>query len=228
MKFFFIFNYILLFFSNYYIIKLEKERGNRMNITVKTDLYIVKEIIKKTTLTKRLNVGDKINLIGYLDSSNSSYAKLKSTQFQLVINGKKTDIFMPQRKMETFLKEQLLVVNISKDDVINSFEEQDLKSVKLEDTILGNDFVPIEKVLKAYKSDEPFKELTRLFYNDLVVDFARTAYYKGNDSYDYYFKVLYEKENHKTLVIYKIENNWNNSTLTRKLKASTVEFKVLK
>lgn len=135
---------------------------------------------------------------------------------------------MPQRKMETFLKEQLLVVNISKDDVINSFEKQDLKSVKLEDTILGNDFVPIEKVLKAYKSDEPFKELTRLFYNDLVVDFARTAYYKGNDSYDYYFKVLYEKENHKTLVIYKIENNWNNNTLTRKLKASTVEFKVPK
>lgn len=111
-----------------------------MNITVKTDLYIVKEVIKKTTLTKRLNVGDKINLIGYLDSSNSRYAKLKSTQFQLVINGKKTDIFMPQRKMETFLKEQLLVVNISKDDVINSFEEQDLKSVKLEDTKLGNDF----------------------------------------------------------------------------------------
>ena len=47
MKFFFIFNYILLFFLNYYIIKLEKERGNRMNITVKTDLYIVKEVIKK-------------------------------------------------------------------------------------------------------------------------------------------------------------------------------------
>ena len=140
---------------------------------------------------------------------------------------------MPQRKMETFLKEQLLVVNISKDDVINSFEEQDLKSVKLEDTKLGNDFVPIEKVFKAYESDEPFKELTfkeltRLFYNDLVVDFTRKAYYKGNDSYDYYFKVLYEKENHKTLVIYKIENNWNNNTLTRKLKASTVEFKVLK
>lgn len=199
-----------------------------MNITVKTDLYIVKEVIKKTTLTKTLNVGDKINLIGYLDSSNSSYAKLKSTQFQLVINGKKTDIFMPQRKMETFLKEQLLVVNISKDDVINSFEEQDLKSVKLEDTKLGNDFVPIEKVFKAYKSDEPFKELTKLFYNDLVVDFTRKAYNKGNDSYDYYFKVLYEKENHKTLVIYKIENNWNNNTLTRKLKASTVEFKVLK
>lgn len=199
-----------------------------MNITVKTDLYIVKEVIKKTTLTKTLNVGDKINLIGYLDSSNSSYAKLKSTQFQLVINGKKTDIFMPQRKMETFLKEQLLVVNISKDDVINSFEEQDLKSVKLEDTKLGNDFVPIEKVFKAYKSDEPFKELTKLFYNDLVVDFTRKAYSKGNDSYDYYFKVLYEKENHKTLVIYKIENNWNNNTLTRKLKASTVEFKVLK
>ena len=41
---------------------------------------------------------------------------------------------MPQRKMETFLKEQLIVVNISKDDVINSFEEQDLKSIKLEDT----------------------------------------------------------------------------------------------
>lgn len=68
---------------------------------------------------------------------------------------------MPQRKMETFLKEQLIVVNISKDDVINSFEKQDLKSVKLEDTNLGNDFVPIEKVLKAYKSDEYFKELTR-------------------------------------------------------------------
>lgn len=47
MKFFFIFNYILLFFLNYYIIKLEKERDNRMNITVKTDLYIVKEVIKK-------------------------------------------------------------------------------------------------------------------------------------------------------------------------------------
>ena len=38
-----------------------------MNITVKTDLYIVKEVIKKTILTKTLNVGDKINLIGYLD-----------------------------------------------------------------------------------------------------------------------------------------------------------------
>ena len=159
-----------------------------MNITVKTDLYIVKEVIKKTTLTKTLNTGDKINLIGYLDSNNASYTKLKSTQFQLVVNGKKTDIFMPQRKMETFLKEQLIVVNISKDDVINSFEKQDLKSVKLEDTNLGNDFVPIEKVLKAYKSDEYFKELTRLFYNDLVVDFTRESHYKGNDSYNYYFK----------------------------------------
>lgn len=199
-----------------------------MNITVKTDLYIVKEIVKKTTLTKTLNIGDKINLIGYLDSNNASYTKLKSTQFQLVVNGKKTDIFMPQRKMETFLKEQLIAVNISKDDVINSFEEQDLKSVKLEDTNLGNDFVSIEKVLKAYKSDEYFKELTRLFYNDLVVDFTRESIYKGNDSYNYYFKVLYEKENYKTLVIYKIENNWNQNTLTSKLKASTVEFKVLK
>ena len=198
-----------------------------MNITVKTDLYIVKEVIKKTTLTKTLNTGDKINLIGYLDSNNASYTKLKSTQFQLVVNGKKTDIFMPQRKMETFLKEQLIVVNISKDDVINSFEKQDLKSVKLEDTNLGNDFVPIEKVLKAYKSDEYFKELTRLFYNDLVVDFARESHYKGNDSYNYYFKVLYEKENYKTLVIYKIENNWNANTLRSKLKGSIVEFKVL-
>lgn len=198
-----------------------------MNITVKTDLYIVKEIIKKTTLTKTLNIGDKINLIGYLDSNNASYTKLKSTQFQLVVNGKKTDIFMPQRKMETFLKEQLIVVNISKDDVINSFEKQDLKSVKLEETNLGNDFVPIEKVLKAYKSDEYFKELTRLFYNDLVVDFTRESHYKGNDSYNYYFKVLYEKENYKTLVIYKIENNWNANTLRSKLKGSIVEFKVL-
>lgn len=198
-----------------------------MNITVKTDLYIVKEVIKKTTLTKTLNTGDKINLIGYLDSNNASYTKLKSTQFQLVVNGKKTDIFMPQRKMETFLKEQLIVVNISKDDVINSFEKQDLKSVKLEDTNLGNDFVPIEKVLKAYKSDEYFKELTRLFYNDLVVDFTRESHYKGNDSYNYYFKVLYEKENYKTLVIYKIENNWNANTLRSKLKGSIVEFKVL-
>lgn len=198
-----------------------------MNITVKTDLYIVKEVIKKTILTKTLNVGDKINLIGYLDSNNVSYTKLKSTQFQLVVNGKKTDIFMPQRKMETFLKEQLIVVNISKDDVINSFEKQDLKSVKLEDTNLGNDFVPIEKVLKAYKSDEYFKELTRLFYNDLVVDFTRESHYKGNDSYNYYFKVLYEKENYKTLVIYKIENNWNANTLRSKLKGSIVEFKVL-
>lgn len=198
-----------------------------MNITVKTDLYIVKEVIKKTILTKTLNVGDKINLIGYLDSNNASYTKLKSTQFQLVVNGKKTDIFMPQRKVETFLKEQLIAVNISKDDVINSFEEQDLKSVKLEDTNLGNDFVPIEKVLKAYKSDEYFKELTRLFYNDLVVDFTRESHYKGNDSYNYYFKVLYEKENYKTLVIYKIENNWNANTLRSKLKGSIVEFKVL-
>lgn len=198
-----------------------------MNITVKTDLYIVKEVIKKTILTKTLNVGDKINLIGYLDSNNASYTKLKSTQFQLVVNGKKTDIFIPQRKMETFLKEQLIAVNISKDDVINSFEEQDLKSVKLEDTNLGNDFVPIEKVLKAYKSDEYFKELTRLFYNDLVVDFTRESHYKGNDSYNYYFKVLYEKENYKTLVIYKIENNWNANTLRSKLKGSIVEFKVL-
>ena len=198
-----------------------------MNITVKTDLYIVKEVIKKTTLTKTLNTGDEINLIGYLDSNNASYTKLKSTQFQLVVNGKKTDIFMPQRKMETFLKEQLIVVNISKDDVINSFEKQDLKSVKLEDTNLGNDFVPIEKVLKAYKSDEYFKELTRLFYNDLVVDFTRESHYKGNDSYNYYFKVLYEKENYKTLVIYKIENNWNANTLRSKLKGSIVEFKVL-
>ena len=198
-----------------------------MNITIKTDLYIVKEVIKKTTLTKTLNTGDKINLIGYLDSNNASYTKLKSTQFQLVVNGKKTDIFMPQRKMETFLKEQLIVVNISKDDVINSFEKQDLKSVKLEDTNLGNDFVPIEKVLKAYKSDEYFKELTRLFYNDLVVDFTRESHYKGNDSYNYYFKVLYEKEKYKTLVIYKIENNWNANTLRSKLKGSIVEFKVL-
>ena len=153
-----------------------------MNITVSTDLYLVKEILKKTTLTKTLKVGDEIKLIGYLDSNNYSYTKLKSTQFQLVINGKKTDIFMPQRKMETFLKEQLIVVNISKDDEIHYFEEQDLKSVELEDTNLGNDFVPITKVLKAYESDEYFKELTKLFYNDSVVDFIRESYYKGNGS----------------------------------------------
>lgn len=139
-----------------------------MNITVSTDLYLVKEILKKTTLTKTLKVGDEIKLIGYLDSNNYSYTKLKSTQFQLVINGKKTDIFMPQRKMETFLKEQLIVVNISKDDEIHYFEEQDLKSVELEDTNLGNDFVPITKVLKAYESDEYFKELTKLFYNEII------------------------------------------------------------
>lgn len=199
-----------------------------MNITVSTDLYLVKEILKKTTLTKTLKVGDEIKLIGYLDSNNYSYTKLKSTQFQLVINGKKTDIFMPQRKMETFLKEQLIVVNISKDDEIHYFEEQDLKSVELEDTNLGNDFVPITKVLKAYESDEYFKELTKLFYNDSVVDFIRESYYKGNSSYDYYFKVLYEKDNYKTLVIYKIENNWNSNTLRSKMKSSTIEFKILK
>ena len=199
-----------------------------MNITVSTDLYLVKEILNKTTLTKTLKVGDEIKLIGYLDSNNYSYTKLKSTQFQLVINGKKTDIFMPQRKMETFLKEQLIVVNISKDDEIHYFEEQDLKSVELEDTNLGNDFVPITKVLKAYESDEYFKELTKLFYNDSVVDFIRESYYKGNGSYDYYFKVLYEKDNYKTLVIYKIENNWNSNTLRSKMKSSTIEFKILK
>lgn len=52
-----------------------------MNITVSTDLYLVKEILKKTTLTKTLKVGDEIKLIGYLDSNNYSYTKLKSTQF---------------------------------------------------------------------------------------------------------------------------------------------------
>lgn len=199
-----------------------------MNITVSTDLYLVKEILKKTTLTKTLKVGDEIKLIGYLDSNNYSYTKLKSTQFQLVINGKKTDIFMPQRKMETFLSQQLNVININKNDEIHYFEEQDLKSVELEDTNLGNDFVSINKVLKAYESEEYFKELTKLFYNDSVVDFIRESYYKGNDSYDYYFKVLYEKDNYKTLVIYKIENNWNPNTLRSKMKLSTVEFKILK
>ena len=43
-----------------------------MNITVSTDLYLVKEILKKTTLTKTLKVGDEIKLIGYLDSNNYS------------------------------------------------------------------------------------------------------------------------------------------------------------
>ena len=199
-----------------------------MNITVSTDLYLVKEILKKTTLTKTLKVGDEIKLIGYLDSNNYSYTKLKSTQFQLVINGKKTDIFMPQRKMETFLSQQLNVININKNDEIHYFEEQDLKSVELEDTNLGNDFVPINEVLKAYKSEEYFKELTKLFYNDSVVDFIRESYYKGNSSYDYYFKVLYEKDCYKSLVIYKIENNWNSNTLRSKMKSSTIEFKILK
>ena len=135
---------------------------------------------------------------------------------------------MPQRKMETFLSQQLNVININKNDEIHYFEEQDLKSVELEDTNLGNDFVSINKVLKAYESEEYFKELTKLFYNDSVVDFIRESYYKGNDSYDYYFKVLYEKDNYKTLVIYKIENNWNPNTLRSKMKLSTVEFKILK
>ena len=36
-----------------------------MNIAVHTDEYLVKEILKKTTLTKTLNVEDKIKLIGY-------------------------------------------------------------------------------------------------------------------------------------------------------------------
>lgn len=75
-----------------------------MNITVKTDLYTVKEVIKKTTLTKTLNVGDEIYLIGYLDSSNSSYAKLKSTQFQLVINGKKNRHFYATTKNGNIFK----------------------------------------------------------------------------------------------------------------------------
>ena len=199
-----------------------------MNITVHTDEYLVKEILKKTTLTKTLNVEDKIKLIGYLDSNNQSYNKLKSTQFQLVINGKKTDIFMPQRKMETFLKEQLHVINITKNDEIHRFEEQDLQLVNLEDTNLGSDFVTLNEVLNAYRSEESFKELTKLFYNDVVVDFIRESFYKGNNSYDYYFKVLYEKENTRTLVIYKLEYNWNSSILRYKLKASSVECKVLK
>lgn len=199
-----------------------------MNITVNTDSYLVKEILKKTTLTKTLKTGDKIKLIGYLDSNNYSYTKLKSTQFQLVINGKKTDIFMPQRKMETFLSEQLNVINITKNDEIHSFEDLDLKAVDLDETNLNNDFVPIDKVLKAYKSEEYFKELTKLFYNNSVVDFIRESFYKGNSSYDYYFKVLYEKENIKTLVIYKLKQNWNPNTLTSKLKPSSVEFKILK
>ena len=199
-----------------------------MNITVNTDSYLVKEILKKTTLTKTLKVGDKIKLIGYLDSNNYGYSKLKSTQFQLVINGKKTDIFMPQRKMETFLSEQLNVINITKNDEIHSFEELDLKSVNLDETNLDNDFVPIDKVFKTYKSEEYFKELTKLFYNNSVVDFIRESFYKGNSSYDYYFKVLYEKENIKTLVIYKLKQNWNPNTLTSKLKPSSVEFKILK
>lgn len=112
-----------------------------MNITVNTDSYLVKEILKKTTLTKTLKTGDKIKLIGYLDSNNYSYTKLKSTQFQLVINGKKTDIFMPQRKMETFLSEQLNVINITKNDEIHSFEELDLKSVNLDETNLDNGLI---------------------------------------------------------------------------------------
>ena len=199
-----------------------------MNITVNTDSYLVKEILKKTTLTKTLKVGDKIKLIGYLDSNNYSYTKLKSTQFQLVINGKKTDIFMPQRKMETFLSEQLNVINITKNDEIHSFEELDLKSVNLDETNLDNDFVPIDKVFKAYKSEEYFKELTKLFYNNSVVDFIRESFYKGNSSYDYYFKVLYEKENIKTLVTYKLKQNWDTNKLTSKLKPSSVEFKILK
>lgn len=199
-----------------------------MNITVNTDSYLVKEILKKTTLTKTLKTGDKIKLIGYLDSNNYSYTKLKSTQFQLVINGKKTDIFMPQRKMETFLSEQLNVINITKNDEIHSFEDLDLKVVDLDETNLDNDFVSIDKVFKAYKSEEYFKELTKLFYNNSVVDFIRESFYKGNSSYDYYFKVLYEKENIKTLVIYKLKKNWNPNTLTSKLKPSSVEFKILK
>lgn len=199
-----------------------------MNITVNTDSYLVKEILKKTTLTKTLKVGDKIKLIGYLDLNNYSYSKLKSTQFQLVINGKKTDIFMPQRKMETFLSEQLNVVNITKNDEIHSFEELDLKSVNLDETNLDNDFVSIDNVFKAYKSEEYFKELTKLFYNNSVVDFIRESLYKGNSSYDYYFKVLYEKENIKTLVIYKLKQNWDANKLTSKLKPSSVEFKILK
>jgi hypothetical protein len=199
-----------------------------MNITVNTDSYLVKEILKKTTLTKTLKVGDKIKLIGYLDSNNYSYSKLKSTQFQLVINGKKTDIFMPQRKMETFLSEQLNVINITKNDEIHSFEDLDLKVVDLDETNLDSDFVPIDKVFKAYKSEEYFKELTKLFYNNSVVDFIRESFYKGNSSYDYYFKVLYEKENIKTLVIYKLKQNWDANKLTSKLKPSSVEFKILK
>ena len=199
-----------------------------MNITVHTDEYLVKEILKKTTLTKTLNIEDKIKLIGYLDSNNQSYSKLKSTQFQLVINGKKTDIFMPQRKMETFLSEQLHVINITKNDEVHRFEEQDLQSVNLEDTSLDNDFVTLNEVLNAYRSEESFKELTKLFYNNVVVDFIRESFYKGNNSYDYYFKVLYEKENACTLVVYKLEYNWNSSTLRYTLKASSVECKVLK
>ena len=199
-----------------------------MNITVHTDEYLVKEILKKTTLTKTLNIEDKIKLIGYLDANNQSYSKLKSTQFQLVINGKKTDIFMPQRKMETFLSEQLHVINITKNDEVHHFEEQDLQLVNLEDTNLGNDFVTLNEVLNAYRSEESFKELTKLFYNNVVVDFIRESFYKGNNSYDYYFKVLYDKESVRTLVIYKLEHNWNSSTLRYTLKASSVEFKVLK
>jgi hypothetical protein len=199
-----------------------------MNIAVHTDEYLVKEILKKTTLTKTLNVEDKIKLIGYLDSNNQSYSKLKSTQFQLVINGKKTDIFMPQRKMETFLSEQLHVINITKNDEVHHFEEQDLQLVNLEDTNLGSDFVTLNEVLNAYRSEESFKELTKLFYNDVVVDFIREFFDKGNNSYDYYFKVLYEKESVRTLVIYKLEHNWNSSTLRYTLKASSVEFNVLK
>ena len=198
-----------------------------MNITIHTDVYLIKKILKKTTLTKTCNIGDEIKLIGYLDPNNQSHSKLKSTQFQLVINRKKTDIFMPQRKMETFLKEQLHVINITKNDEVHRFEKQNLQSINLENTNLDSDFVTLNKVLNAYRSEEYFKELTKLFYNNIVIDFIQEIFDKGNNSYDYYFKVLYEKESVRTLVIYKLEYNWNSNTLRYKLKASSVEFKTL-
>ena len=122
----------------------------------------------------------------------------------------------------------LNVINITKNDEIHSFEDLDLKVVDLNETNLDSDFVPIDKVFKAYKSEEYFKELTKLFYNNSVVDFIRESFYKGNSSYDYYFKVLYKKENIKTLVIYKLKQNWDVNKLTSKLKPSSVEFKILK
>lgn len=175
-----------------------------MSVNLTSDTYKVKQILKKNTqITKGLKVGDFISFTSKMNPFNYSFNKLQSLEFQLIVNSKKTNIFIPQRKILTILKDYLEVEtaghNISSFNKRATITEEILKEKLSED-----DFIPLEKMVTLVDtSDLLWKDIQHLLWSDNVIDFSVDKKYVEPANI-FTIKILYDYGK-KILVTYKIE-----------------------